>query len=273
MSIEKKLAVIGVGNMGSALTRAWLQAGLIEPASICLADADTERLRALAAELGVQTADNRQAVAADIVILAVKPQIIPEVLTDIRNRIGASHLIISIAAGLPLSYLEEMLPRARLLRVMPNTPLLIRAGVAAIAQGTRATAQDLDLAQKLFDSVGRSVIVEEKFMDAVTGLSGSGPAYVFLFLEALADGGVKMGLPRQTALLLAAQTILGSAALFLESGHHPGILKDQVASPGGTTITGLHVLEAGGFRGLIMSAVEAATSRSQELATVRPTRP
>ncbi len=262
-----KIGVIGAGNMGTALIRGWLNAGLAQPTEIFIADAVPERVQSLHREFGVQAADNRQVAAqADIVLLAVKPQVVPEVLAEIQPQLDASRLVISIAAGIPLSLLAEMLPTARLMRVMPNTPTLVQAGMAAVAKGPRTDTADLELTCRLFDAVGRSVVVEEKLMDAVTGLSGSGPAYVFLFLEALADGGVKMGLPRQTALLLAAQTILGAASLYLETQEHPGSLKDMVTSPGGTTIAGLHVLEQGGFRGLAMSAVEAAAKRSSALA-------
>jgi pyrroline-5-carboxylate reductase len=267
MLVGRKIGVIGAGNMGTALIRGWLKAGLAQPTEIFLADVVTERVQGLHRELGLQAADNRQVAAqAEIVLLAVKPQVVPEVLAEIQPQLDASRLVISIAAGIPLGFLAEMLPTARLMRVMPNTPTLVQAGMAAIAQGPRADAADLALTCRLFDAVGRSVVVDEKLMDAVTGLSGSGPAYVFLFLEALADGGVKMGLPRQTALLLAAQTILGAATLYLETQEHPGSLKDMVTSPGGTTIAGLHVLEQGGFRGLAMSAVETAAKRSLALA-------
>ena len=258
MLAGRKIGVIGAGNMGTALIRGWLKTGLIQPTDIIIADSSAERVQGLHREFGVQAADNRQAAPqADIVLLAVKPQVVPEVLAEIQPQLDGSRLVISIAAGIPLSLLADMLPSARLMRVMPNTPTLVQAGMAAVAPGPRSDEADLELTCRLFDAVGRSVVVEEKLMDAVTGLSGSGPAYVFLFLEALADGGVKMGLPRQTALLLAAQTILGAASLFLETREHPGSLKDMVTSPAGTTIAGLHALEQGGFRGLAMSAVES----------------
>ncbi len=267
MLAGRKIGVIGVGNMGTALIRGWLNAGLIQPNEILIADRETEKVESLRREYGLQAADNRQvAMQAEIVLLAVKPQVIPEVMAQLQSQLDGSRLVISIAAGVPLHLMSEMLPLARLVRVMPNTPTLIQAGMAAVARGPRAEDQDLELVCRLFDAVGRSVVVDEKLMDAVTGLSGSGPAYVFLFLEAMADGGVKMGLPRQTALLLAAQTILGAASLFLETREHPGSLKDMVTSPGGTTIAGLHALEVGGFRGLVMNAVESASKRSSALA-------
>jgi pyrroline-5-carboxylate reductase len=196
----------------------------------------------------------------------VKPQVIDTVLAEIAAAVDAKKLVISIAAGVTLARIEKALtPGSRAVRVMPNTPALVLAGAAAIAGGTGATSDDLGLAQSIFDSVGRSVIVEEKLMDAVTGLSGSGPAYVFLIIDALSDAGVKAGLPRQLALELAAQTVYGSAKMVLETKEHPGKLRDMVTSPGGTTIEGLHALEKGKLRATLMNAVEAATARSKEL--------
>jgi pyrroline-5-carboxylate reductase len=212
-------------------------------------------------------ADNRSAVTwADIVVLAVKPQSFPAVL----NEIGADlHrvLVISIAAGVTIeSIAKQASGGKRIIRAMPNTPALVREGITALAWCEGVTEEDTIIARTIFEAVGRVVPVEERLMNAVTGLSGSGPAYVFQAIEALADGGVKMGLPRHTAELLAAQTVLGAAKMVLESGNHPAILKDRVASPGGTTIAGLHELEQGRFRATLMGAVEAATRRSQELA-------
>ncbi len=216
--------------------------------------------------LGVQAAPALAGVMeAQVVLLAVKPQVMGQVLAGIGGAAGPGHLIISIAAGVALRTLETALPQSRVIRVMPNTPTLVGAGMAALAPGSRATPEDLALALEIFEAVGRAVVVEEKLMDAVTGLSGSGPAYVAMFLEAMADGGVKMGLPRSLAMLLASQTIIGAARLCLENEIHPGMLKDLVTSPGGTTIAGLHVLEEGRFRGLVMSAVEAAVLRAREL--------
>ena len=267
MLAGRTLGVIGAGNMGAALIRGWLKTNLLKPTEILIADRDMERLASLHREYGVRATDNREVAAgAEIVLLAVKPQVIPEVMAELQTQLDSSRLVISIAAGIPLSLMADMLPQARLMRVMPNTPTLVQAGMAAVARGPRADDADLDITLRLFEAVGRAVVVDEKLMDAVTGLSGSGPAYVFLFLEALADGGVKMGLPRQTALLLAAQTIAGAASLYLETREHPGSLKDMVTSPAGTTIAGLHALEQGGFRGLVMNAVESAARRSSALA-------
>ncbi len=211
--------------------------------------------------------DNGQAVTwADITILAVKPQSLAAVLTDISGAIAES-LVISIAAGVTIEAISKQARGAtRIIRAMPNMPALVREGMTALAFGGGITEDDALIARSIFEAVGRGVSIEERLMDAVTGLSGSGPAYVFQAIEALADGGVKMGLPRQTAELLAAQTVLGAAKMVLESGDHPAKLKDRVASPGGTTIAGLHQLEQGRFRATLMGAVEAATKRSQELA-------
>lgn len=259
-----KLGLIGVGNMGGAIIRGLL-AGALPPENLSYYDPDPRR-QATMAKLGLQAApDHARVMQAQVVVLAVKPQIMTAVLESIQEYAGPGHLIISIAAGVTLKTLEAALPHSRVIRAMPNTPTLVGAGMAALALGGRATQDDADLALEIFEAVGRAVVVEERLMDAVTGLSGSGPAYVAIFIEALTDGGVKMGLPRHLALLLASQTVLGAARLCLEEEIHPGVLKDLVTSPGGTTITGLHVLEDGRFRGLVMSAVEAAALRAREL--------
>jgi len=210
--------------------------------------------------------DNVEAVSwADVVLLAVKPQVFDAVVEGIAPAMGG-RLVLSIAAGIPIRRIRAYLPpTARIVRVMPNAPALVLAGVSALAYGPGVTAEDQALAGRLFETVGRVVTVEERLMDAVTGLSGSGPAFVFLAIEALADGGVKAGLPRSVAEQLAAQTVLGAARMVLETGQHPAQLKDMVASPGGTTIAGLHQLELGGVRASLIAAVEAATQRSEEL--------
>jgi pyrroline-5-carboxylate reductase len=203
---------------------------------------------------------------ADILVLSVKPQIMRSVLEEISGSIKPGALIVSIAAGVPISAIESRMPTGtRVIRTMPNTPALVDAGATAIARGGHATADDLEVAKRIFDAVGITVVLDEYQLDAVTGLSGSGPAYIFLILEALSDAGVKVGLSRRTAQLLAAQTMLGSAKMLLETNEHPGLLKDMVTSPGGTAITGLHTLEAGGVRTTMINAVEAATKRSREL--------
>ena len=263
-----KVGFIGAGSMGGALIRGLLASGRVNREELTYADPDQAR-QAEMTDLWIRRARHHADVmGADTVILAVKPQVAKDVLADIKGLTRPDQRLISIIAGLPLAVLEESLPKARLLRAMPNTPVLVRAGITAVAAGSRATAEDLNYTLELFRAGGRAVAVEERHLNAVTGLSGSGPAYVALFIEALADGGVKMGLPRNLALELAAQTVLGTACLCLENGLHPAILKDQVASPGGTTIHGLFALEQGCFRGTVMSAVESATWRAQDLGAV-----
>jgi pyrroline-5-carboxylate reductase len=215
----------------------------------------------------VTTSDNHALVkASDVVVLAVKPQVIDKVLEGASGDFRPGQLVISVAAGVPVAAIESRLADGvHVVRSMPNTPATVDAGATAIAPGTFATEADLEVARKLFAAVGRVVTLDESLLDAVTGLSGSGPAYVMLMIEALADGGVKVGLHRDTALLLAAQTVFGSAKLLLETGEHPGRLKDMVTSPGGTAIAGLHTLESGGLRRTLIDAVEAATARSQAL--------
>ncbi|MCL6621256.1 MAG: pyrroline-5-carboxylate reductase [Syntrophobacterales bacterium] len=262
---ERRLGIVGAGNLGMALVRGLLKAGWVSPEGLWVSDPDPARRRELEA-LGVRPAgSNAEVLAALTIILAVKPQMADRVLAELAGA-GSDHLFISLVAGLPLARLEEALPFARIMRAMPNTPLMVGEGVTALAPGSRATPEDLALGQELFGALGRAVVVEETHLEAVTGLSGSGPAYVAVFIEALADGGVRMGLPRALALELAAQTVRGTAALLLSQGLHPAVLKDQVASPGGTTIAGLHALEQGGFRGVVMDAVQVATWRARELA-------
>ena len=221
----------------------------------------------LKSEFGIRVGeDNRAAVAwAEVVVLAVKPQTLSDVLREIGSGLDGK-LTVSIVAGVTIRAIAEQSGGGKgIVRAMPNQPVLVREGMTALAVGPGVSDDKIQIVRTIFESVGRVVLIEERLMDAVTGLSGSGPAYVFQAIEALADGGVKMGLPRQTAELLAVQTVLGAARLVLESGEHPAKLKDRVASPGGTTIAGLHQLEQGGFRATLMAAVEAATTRSQEL--------
>jgi pyrroline-5-carboxylate reductase len=260
-----KLGFIGVGNMGGAIIRGLLAAGQVPRENLVYYDPDPAR-QAQMDELGVPVArDNSEVMQAPVVVLAIKPQVMDAVLAEVKEFARPGHLIISIAAGIPLEVLAGAFPESRVIRVMPNAPTLVGAGMAALAPGRGITPADLALAQELFQTVGEAVVVEERLMDAVTGLSGSGPAYVAVFIEALADGGVKMGLPRPLALTLATQTVLGTARLCHEQHLHPAVLKDLVTSPGGTTIAGLHALESGGFRVAVMNAVSAATARSKEL--------
>jgi pyrroline-5-carboxylate reductase len=264
-----RLAFIGAGNMAEALLRGILAAGQIRPEEILATDVRADRLAQLEATHRIRvSSDNAEAARrADTILLAVKPQVMDRALDDLRSAIGERQLLISIAAGISTAHIAEHFPRqaVRVVRVMPNTPALVLEGVSALARGHHATPQDLETARTLFEAVGTVVVVDESLMDAVTGLSGSGPAYAFLIIEALSDAGVKMGLPRDVALALAAQTLRGAARLVLETGRHPGELKDMVTSPGGTTIAALHALEQGGVRAALITAVEVATHRSQEL--------
>lgn len=267
MSTEK-IGVIGAGKIGSAIARGIIQAGLAGKESVMASDVSDALRRAIAQELGVKTtADNRELCDfADIIILAVKPQIVDPVAREIAKKLGKNKLLVSVAAGVPLTRIETHLePGARVVRVMPNIACVVGAGAAGYAPGAHATPADLEKVGALLNSFGAAMSVEEKDLDAVTGLSGSGPAYVFLFMEALADGGVRMGLTREVALKLAVQTVYGAAKMALESQKHLGELKDEVTSPGGTTIAGLYAMEQRGFRGTVMDGVVAATKRSQEL--------
>lgn len=253
--------------MAEALIGGVLAAHVCKPESVCASDPIATRRDVLKARFGIQVGvDNTTIVReADIVVLAVKPQAMPALLEEV-GRTLAGKLVVSIAAGVTTTWIRERIHAARgIVRAMPNTPALVRAGATALVYEADLAPSDVAAVRALFEAVGSVVTVEERLMDAVTGLSGSGPAYIFVAIEALADGGVKMGLPRATAELLAAQTVLGAARMVLERGVHPAQLKDQVASPGGTTIAGLHQLEAGGIRSCLMAAVEAATKRSQEL--------
>jgi pyrroline-5-carboxylate reductase len=245
-----------------------LHSKVVPPSGVVVSDVKEDRLQMFREKHGVRTTtDNHELVRdVDVVVLSVKPQVIDKVLAAIGQDIRPTQLVVSVAAGVPVAAMESRLPEGtRVVRTMPNTPATVDAGATAIAPGTHATPEDLDVAHELFSAVGRVVTLDESLLDAVTGLSGSGPAYVMLMIEALADGGVKVGLHRDTALLLAAQTVYGSAKLLLETGEHPGRLKDMVTSPGGTAIAGLHTLESGGLRRTLIDAVEAATNRSAAL--------
>lgn len=266
--LAQKVAVIGAGKIGTAILRGIIRAGLVAKDQVMASDVSAALRQAVARDLGTEVAaDNRKVCEfADIVILAVKPQIVDTVLEEVADVLGKEKLLVSVAAGVPISRMEAKLARgARIVRVMPNIPCVAGAGASAYAGGLHATPKDLENAAAILNSFGIGLAVEEKYLDAVTGLSGSGPAYVFLFMEALADGGVQVGLPRDVAHKLALQTVYGSARMALESAKHLGELKDEVTSPGGTTIAGLYALEQRGFRGAVMEAVLSATRRSQEL--------
>lgn len=267
-TLPLKLGFLGAGQMAIALAKGWQAAGLISASSCIASDPFVPARTRFQEQTGcASTADNREVVSkSDVLILAVKPQTLPALLDEIRHVVAGKHLIVSIAAGIPLARLADgLLGNYRLVRVMPNTPCLLGASASGFAAGPGAKSDDVALVQKLFNAVGTAFALPEPLLDAVTGLSGSGPAFVYVMIEALADGGVRMGLPRDVATELAAQTVYGAARMVLETHQHPGVLKDAVTSPGGTTIAGLHALERGGFRAAIMDAVEAATRRSTEL--------
>jgi pyrroline-5-carboxylate reductase len=266
--LSEKIGVIGAGKIGSAIARGIIQTGLAAKESVMASDVSEELRRAIAQELGIRaTADNIELCGfADIVILAVKPQIVEPVAREIAKKLGKAKLLVSVAAGVPLTRIQTHLePGARAVRVMPNITCIVGAGAAGYAGGSHATAEDLEKVGAILNSFGIGLPVEEKYLDAVTGLSGSGPAYAFLFMEALADGGVQVGLSRDVALKLAIQTVYGAARMALDSNKHLSELKDEVTSPGGTTIAGLYAMEQKGFRGTVMSAVVSATRRAQEL--------
>lgn len=268
MALEQKIGFIGAGQMARALARGFVQANLVNPDEVVASDPLPAARQMFSQEVGGRVVeDNAEVVSAStVLILAVKPNQAISVLEKIKGNITAQHLLISIAAGVTLSRLEGALEsRARVIRAMPNTPALVGASATAYALGKAAHGEDGELTQRLFSAVGVAIRVKESLLDAVTGLSGSGPAYVFLFMEALSDGGVAAGLPREIATQLAAQTVLGSAKLLLESGQHTGALKDMVTSPGGTTIEGLHQLEKAGLRGTVIGAVRAAADKARLL--------
>jgi pyrroline-5-carboxylate reductase len=268
-SDNKIIGFIGAGNMAETLLNGLIGTRRSKPDRIICSDVSQERLDSLRERYGIQiTTDNTSvAKSADIILYAVKPQIMAHVITETAPVLDTSKLVISIAAGVPLAAIGSLIRKdLRLIRAMPNVCVAVQEGATAIAAGPRAKQEDLDLAMTIFSSVGRCVCLkEDNLMDAVTGLSGSGPAYIFMVVDALTDAGVKMGLSRQQARLLSSQTVLGAAKMVLEGQYHPGELKDMVTSPGGTTITGVHTLEKGGMRAALIDAVEAATRRGQEL--------
>ena len=272
---NKKIGFIGGGNMAEAMIKGLLSASFIEAKNVFVSEPSEAKRDTLHAEYKIKvSADNRELVKkCDIIILAVKPQIFQEVLVDICSLVDSDKLVISIAAGVPISIIDDALrgdknKKFSIVRTMPNTPALVQEGVTAIASGEHVRKIDVKIAHRIFAAVGRTVDVEEDQLDAVTGLSGSGPANIFMLIEALSDAGVKMGLSREVANTLTIQTVLGSAKLARESGKHPGELKDMVTSPAGTTISGLHALEEGSLRTTLMNAVEDATLRSRELGQI-----
>jgi pyrroline-5-carboxylate reductase len=271
MADKLTIGFLGAGKMASALAKGVVSAGVVKAAQIVASDPVPEARSAFTRQTGAKTTDSNVGLVkgARILVLAVKPGCVAELLDEIRPFVTPGHLLISIVAGVPIARLEAGLGQgARVIRVMPNTPALVGASASAYALGKAATGADAALAQQIFSAVGITFQLKESLLDAVTGLSGSGPAYVYLMIEALSDGGVAAGLPRDVATKLAAQTMLGSAKMVLETGLHPGALKDMVTSPGGTTIEGLHELEKGKVRGVLISAVRAATEKSRKLGQV-----
>jgi pyrroline-5-carboxylate reductase len=269
MLANKKICILGTGNMGQALVSGLVGSGSSKPKNIICTDIREAKLKAIEKQYGVQTTTrNLEAVSqAEIIIYAVKPQIMAAVLNETAKKLDMSKLIISIAAGVPVEAIESCLNKElRLIRVMPNIAAAVKEAATAVAAGKHASEEDVKLAMAIFDSIGKTVFIGENYlMDAITGLSGSGPAYIFLIVEAMADAGVKVGLSRQDALFLSAQTVLGAAKMLIETQEHPGQLRDRVTSPGGTAIAGLATLEEGGLRTTLIHAVEVATNRSREL--------
>ena len=268
--MEQRIGFIGAGQMASALAHGFVKAGLTTAERLMASDPDEHARQRFARAVGALTTADNGLVAAqsDVIFLAVKPQQMAAVADGLRGKLATDRLVVSIAAGIRLKSLSEWLgPGARMIRVMPNTPCLVSQGACAYSLGEKATAEDGELVGRLLGALGSAWQVEEKLLDAVTGLAGSGPAFVYVIIEALSDAGVQMGLPRKVATEMAAKTVRGAAEMVLATGDHPAVLKDRVASPGGTTIAGLQALEAGGLRATLMAAVEAATERAIELGT------
>ena len=268
ISLNKRLAIIGAGKMGGALAAGIVRSGALGPENITLFDSHAAQSREVAGRIGAKTAETVIAAtaSADIILIAVKPGVVPRVLAEVGSRISTQQLVISIAAGIRIEKIEGLLPEGvPVVRAMPNTAALVGEAATALSPGNHADPVHVEWAVHLFDAVGATAIVDERLLDAVTGLSGSGPAYVYLVIEALVDAGVKEGLTRDVARQLAAQTVYGAAKMVLETGDHPAKLKDDVTTPGGTTIAGLAVLERAGVRIAFIDAVEAAAQRSKEL--------
>lgn len=266
--LKEKIGVIGAGKIGAAIMRGIVRSGLAGKDQVMASDVSEQLRDAVVKELAINATPDNGVLCnfADIVILAVKPQIVDPVAKEIAKKLGSKKLLVSVAAGVPIARIEASLEKgARVVRVMPNIACVAGAGAAGFAGGSSTAADDLEKVGAILNSFGVGMLVEEKYLDAVTGLSGSGPAYVLLFMEALADGGVQVGLARDVALKLAMQTVYGAAKMALESNKHLGELKDEVTSPGGTTIAGLYAMEQKGFHGIVMDAVVSATRRSQEL--------
>ena len=267
-----RVAILGAGKMGGILLQAFLKNNLLSPDQIVATVQHPERALALSAQFGVEvTTDNAAAAAfADIILIGVKPIQVPGIIEQIKPGLTPAKLIISFAASVTTASIEQAAGcELAAVRAMPNTPAMIGAGVTALCPGHFVSAEHMAIAQRIFSTVGRTVVVDEKHMDAVTGLSGSGPAFLYIIIEALAEAGVNVGLPRDVATLLAAQTTLGSARMVLETGYHPALLKDQVTTPAGCTVDGILELEEGGLRVTLIKAVKRATQRAKELASAK----
>jgi pyrroline-5-carboxylate reductase len=267
--LSQTVGFVGAGQMARALAQGFVRAGLLAERQVVAADpvpAAVDGFRQALPDSQIAADNAEVARRGDLVVLAVKPQKAKAAMAELRGSLSSDKLVLSIVTGIRLDALAGGLGPCRLIRVVPNTPCLVGASASAYCLGPNATVADGELVAKLLGSVGLAIQVEEKLLDAVTGLSGSGPAFVYVMIEALADGGVRMGLPRDTAVRLAAQTMKGAAEMVLKTGDHPGVLKDRVASPGGTTIAGLHIMESAGVRGTLISTVEAAARRAEELA-------
>ncbi|MGI6091385.1 MAG: pyrroline-5-carboxylate reductase [Veillonellaceae bacterium] len=264
---SKRIGFIGGGAMAEAIITGLLNSGLGKSANIMVSDISHSRLEYLSKKFSITTAYDNQQIAeqSEILFLAVKPQVLDSVITPLKSAVSQSTLVLSIAAGVSIAKLEKYLPSIPIIRVMPNTPLAVGEGMSAISLGKHASTADGEVAMQIFSASGKAVVVDESLLDAVTGLSGSGPGYGFVIIDALADAGVKVGLSRQAAIMLAAQTLLGTAKMVLETGEHPAKLRDMVASPAGTTISGIHVLEQRGVRAALIDAVIAASERSAEM--------
>lgn len=269
--VDLKIGFVGAGQMAQALCRGFLQSGLVKVSNMMCSDVSQNMLDRVTKLLGIRTTmDNKEVFkSSDVVVLAVKPHMVLGVLEESFKLIHQNHLIVSIAAGVTIGQMEAVLPSGtRLVRVMPNTPAMVQSSASVFSPGSNVCSEDDVLVQRLFSAIGYCASLPEKHLDCVTALSGSGPAYIFMAIEAMADGGVKMGLPRDIALKLAAQTAMGAGKMVLEMGKHPGELKDSVCSPGGTTIAGVHCLEKCGFRSALIGAVEAGTLRSLEMRNI-----
>jgi pyrroline-5-carboxylate reductase len=264
-----RVAILGAGKMGGILLQAFLKNTLVDAENITATVGHKERAVALSAQYGVQVSTNNVEAAkgADVIVLGVKPWQVASLLAEIKPSLKPGTLLLSIAAGVKISEMEEAAgAKVAVIRAMPNTPAMLTAGMTAFCRGSQVTDAQMKIAERIFQTIGRAVVVEEKHMDAVTGLSGSGPAFFYIIIEAMAEGGVNMGLPRDVATLLASQTMFGSARMVLETGYHPAMLKDAVTTPAGSTVDGILALEEGGLRAALIQAVRKATLRAKELA-------